>query len=288
MVLVLTLASIAPASAFTIMTWNMEWLSDKGDIREGRRSRADYIQLKNVVSAINPDVVALQEVDSLQVVSNVFSPNLYNLYISDRRNRDGSSDNRKRQSVQYTAFAVKRGLKVIDHADNRAVSLSSYFSETNLRYGSYIEVRKPGFKPLHLLSVHFKSGCFSGRNMKRHSCIKLTQQTDALGKWIQEREKSNEEYLIAGDFNHYLGQPQNPVLTRLNRYTGTGNEPLLLTKDTRAYCKVRRVNRQTKRWETHIYTRLIDHILVSPNWLDNKHYTSAQVSSIPMTSCTSG
>ncbi|WP_434361860.1 endonuclease/exonuclease/phosphatase family protein [Parasalinivibrio latis] len=281
MVIFLMLVSSAPSSAFSIMTWNMEWLSDKGDITEGHRKPEDYVQLQKVVSQIDPDVVALQEVDSLKVLRKVFSPQLYDLYISDRHSREGPGNRQSLRSTQYTGFAVKRGITVIDHADNRALSLSSYFNETNLRYGTYIEIQKDGYKPLHLLSVHLKSGCFDGRNMKRYNCIKLSQQTDALGNWIRERERNNQAYMIAGDFNHYLSKTPNEVITRLNRYTREGLEPLLLTQNTRAYCKVRRINRKSKRWETHIYTRLIDHILVSQNWLGNKRYTSRQISFDP-------
>ncbi len=109
-------------------------------------------------------------------------------------------------------------------------------------------------RPVHLLSVHLKSGCL-GQKKKNYSCSTLKQQTDEVIEWINSREANNEEYLILGDFNHTLAHPRSWLWKNIK--SNTSDTPLLLTEDTKARCTVKQWKRDWPKYTT--FTRLIDH-----------------------------
>lgn len=250
-----------PASAeaeLTIATWNMEWLSDKGDVLQSERSADDYLMMKAVFSVIDADALAFQEVDSLDVLENVIDPSQYDVYLSDRAALLKNS----RRSQQFTGWAVRKGLNVIDRKDYRPLGLPTFFSAGSLRYGAYIELERDGEPPLHLLSVHLKSGCFETPVRRNNSCKKLEHQVEALIVWIQTRLNLGQEFVIAGDFNHYLNDSNEWVWDRITREIGEENL-VKLTDNTQAKCKARKYNYRTKQWEHLVYNKLIDHIVAS-------------------------
>ncbi|MDD1779803.1 endonuclease/exonuclease/phosphatase family protein [Enterovibrio sp. ZSDZ35] len=259
---VVVAASVNVKHAFaslTLATWNMEWLSDKGDIIQGQRKADDYLMMQTVVSVLNADLVAFQEVDSLYALSKVLNPNEYNFFLSDRAKYYTKS----RGSNQFTGWAVRKGIQVIDHADYKPLGLPTFLSRGNLRYGTYIEVVRDNQPSLHLLSIHLKSGCFETPVRRNNSCKKLERQVDALSVWIKTRQELGQEFIIAGDFNHYMNINNEWVWESLVK--GAGKDNLVnLSEFTQAKCKARRFNFRTKRWEQVVYDKLIDHIIASP------------------------
>ncbi|PKF50436.1 endonuclease/exonuclease/phosphatase family protein [Enterovibrio nigricans] len=242
----------------------MEWLSDKGDMIQGQRNAEDYLMMQTVVSVLNADLVAFQEVDSLDTLAKVIDPDEYNFFLSDR----AQFYTKSRKSNQFTGWAVRKSLEVIDHADYEPLGLPTFLSRGHLRYGSYIEVKRKNRPPLHLLSIHLKSGCFETPVRRNNSCKKLERQIDALNVWIKTRQKLGQEFVIAGDFNHYMNSSNEWVWESLIKKAGEG---LLinLSEHTRAKCKARRFNYRTKRWEQVVYDKLIDHVIASPGALSS-------------------
>lgn len=251
----------APISAFalTLSTWNMEWLSDKGDKIQGRRNQDDYFLMQTIVSVLNPDILAFQEVDSLSSLSKVIDKNQYHFFLSER----SKTFKHPQSSQQFTGWAVKKNIEVIDHPDLRALGLSTFTSGGHLRYGAYIEIKPPNSPPLHLLSIHLKSGCFDDVKKRKKSCKKLKRQMDSLSVWITTRLAQNQEFVIAGDFNHYLNEDNEWFFKMLKK--DISNAPLLhLSKNTKAHCEANRYQYRTKKWKPITYKKLIDHIIVSP------------------------
>ncbi|CZF85715.1 endonuclease/exonuclease/phosphatase family protein [Grimontia marina] len=246
-------------ASLSVATWNMEWLSDKDDIIQSKRTPEDYLMMQTVSSVIDADLIAFQEVDSETSLAKVLNPDEYDYYFSDRSKYFKKS----RRSQQFTGWAVKKGIKVIDHQDYQPLSLPTFLSRGDLRYGAYIEVVRENQPSLHLLSIHLKSGCFETPVRRNNSCKKLDKQIEALGIWINARIELGQEFVIAGDFNHYMNEKNEWVWKQLIKEVGEDNL-VKLTHDTDAKCKARKYNYRTKRWEHVVYRKLIDHIVVSP------------------------
>lgn len=236
--------------AITLSTWNMEWLtlSPSEKFRSSDRSQQDFEQLNFYFSQSNSKILAFQEVDSKEAIQKIVG-NDYKIFLSDR------SLNSKLQFTdinQYTGFAVHQSIPVIDPND---FSLLPKKKTSKLRYATYIvaNIGKPS-RPVHLLSVHLKSGCL-GQKKKNYSCSTLKQQTDEVIEWINSREANNEKYLILGDFNHTLAHPRSWLWKNIKN--NTSDTPLLLTEDTKARCTVKQWKRDWPKYTT--FTRLIDH-----------------------------
>lgn len=255
---------INSAYGFSLMTWNMQWLTDKGDIIQGQRNAQDYLQMQKIVTHLNSDLIAFQEVDNLDTLSKVIDKNDYNLFLSDRANKL----KKVKISTQFTGWAVKKKYKIVNHSDFKDLALVSPFSNNQLRYGSYIEIKFADKPSLHLLSIHLKSGCFKSFKKTSRSCKKLTKQIEALINWIKKRIEKKQEFIIAGDFNHYMNEENEWVWKKLQKQIKK-QHLLNLTANTPAKCKVKKFNYRKKRWEHVIYTKLIDHIIISPKTIQN-------------------
>ncbi|RXJ71600.1 hypothetical protein CS022_20570 [Veronia nyctiphanis] len=261
--------SAKATAAIKVTTWNLEWLSDKGDLEQTKRVDTDYSALAQIFSDIEPDVMAFQEVDSEDALRRIVPSDQYAIYFSERRDDQPSIT-----SQQYTGWVVKMGLTVLDHPDDVALSLPSFFRKSGLRYGDYIEIRPMNSKPIHLLSIHLKSGCFHKHSKRTRDCRKLYEQADELNAWISDREKKQQQYMIAGDFNHYLNIEGNRVSQILS--DGHASQPALLTKNVSSQCKVKRYNHRLQRWEKMVYTNLVDHILSSQLLISSKTVKAEQ------------
>ncbi|WP_158075536.1 endonuclease/exonuclease/phosphatase family protein [Salinivibrio costicola] len=251
---------VAPSYALTVATWNFEWLTLKADQRAGIRHEEDYLQLAAILAQISPDVLAFQEVDSPEALARVVPKEKYNYYFSDRYAALKSSSH----SQQLTGIAVRKGWQVDDRKDFREIALPGLFGPPSLRYGAYVVITPPGHAPIHVLSVHLKSGCFHQRQ-GTSSCKKLSQQFRALAEWLADRDDKN--VIIAGDFNRYIGENNDPFWHTFNahRLEIEANPPNIVnvTKNVRARCKARRYNWRTQTWNQVMYSRLVDHVLVS-------------------------
>lgn len=234
--------------AVTLSTWNMEWLTlnPSEKFKPSERNEYDFQSLNNYFIKSSSQILAFQEVDSAEAIQKVVG-NEYKIYLSDR------SSNPKKQFNdinQYTGFAVHNSISVTDPDD---FSLLPNKKTSKLRYAAYI-IATVNEKPLHLLSVHLKSGCF-GQKKNNYACSTLEQQTEEVIDWINERNEKKQDYLILGDFNHTLAHPRSWVWKEIQK--GTPQDPYLLTEDTKGSCTVKQWKRNWPKYTT--FTRLIDH-----------------------------
>ncbi|WP_182009245.1 endonuclease/exonuclease/phosphatase family protein [Vibrio sp. B1FLJ16] len=243
--LVFCSASFAQNS-INLTSWNIEWLSAHGG--KVSRSENDFEKLNYYLSKTQADVLAFQEVESTDAIQKVVG-NEYKIYLSDR----SDTSNRYLQfdsSNQYTGFAVRKGITVVDEPD-----FSITQGNSKLRFASYIVLRPKQGSDIHLLSIHLKAGC-SGAYRNNRDCQIVKQQGQVLSKWIKEREANKQQYAVLGDFNHNLGFQGDWLWETISEQTSAE----LMTKSTKAECKVRSNRNPNK---THQFRSLIDHIIVS-------------------------
>jgi len=234
--------------AVTLSTWNMEWLtlnpSDK--FRSSERHDKDFEQLRAYFVQSNSQILAFQEVDSVEAIQKVVGKE-YKIYLSDRSLHPKKQFN---DINQFTGFAVHHSISVTDPKD---VSLLPKQPNSKLRYATYI-IATVNEQPLHLLSVHLKAGC-TGQKKNNDKCTTLQKQTHEITEWINTRKTNKDDYLILGDFNHTLAHPRSWLWNTIKE--DTQSTPVLLTDNTKGSCTVKQWKRGWPRYTT--FTRLIDH-----------------------------
>jgi endonuclease/exonuclease/phosphatase family metal-dependent hydrolase len=200
----------APPRAFTIASWNLDWLNRRNERGPVKRSDADYERLRRQAQRLGADVVAVQEVDGEEALRRVFAEAEYDYHVTSQR------------EVQRAGFAYRKGLTVDLHPDLDALNVGG------VRTGADLTVHLNG-QSLRLLSVHLKSDCFSAplRSAKA-ACVKLAAQLPVLERWVNDRASAGEPCLVLGDFNRRLkagdefyaelddGSPPNADLTLLS------------------------------------------------------------------------
>ena len=185
----------AVADELKIATWNIYWL---GDNKHNKRTEKDYEKLQLTAQELDADIVALQEVGSVEDARKVFG-NDYSYHFSTR------------DAEQRVGFAVRNSANLQASAtEYRALDVG------RVRYGMDLSVARDG-KTLRLLAVHLKSGCFqqdlspqavaqmpassSREQYRKRSCRKLANQVAPLEAWVDERAAGNQPFVILGDFN---------------------------------------------------------------------------------------
>jgi len=204
--------TINPAAdlRLTLATWNLEWmmlpstfdtLADECD-RSGRRqpgsvraipcdivpdkrwSIEDLARIRQFVSRLPLDVVALQETDGPGVAAQLFPDHEFCFT--------------KRRHVQNVGFAIRRGIPHRCNADYHELGLA----DSRVRWGADITLYPGTQREIRLLSVHLKSGC--GRdplNKPEPDCRILQEQVPVLERWIDKRAERRESFAVLGDFN---------------------------------------------------------------------------------------
>jgi endonuclease/exonuclease/phosphatase family metal-dependent hydrolase len=233
-----------------LSTWNLEWLTS-GQVTRVARNQQDIRVLAQEFKRLQPDVLFFQEVNDKHAITQIVG-HQYQVIFSDR------AENAQKQHQfatinQYTGLALKKGLKYDDPQD---IQLTPY---SKLRYATYI-VLKQSNQPIHLLSVHLKSGCFGRLKRGKKSCQQLQQQAHVLNQWLLQRERRHEAYIIAGDFNHHLADPQDWFWQQMTRQLKA--PPRLATRETQSKCHVRSAKNSAHIYQ---YRKLIDHIVISPS-----------------------
>lgn len=207
LLLCLTFCLLTPGAAraweLKVATWNLNWLTTRAaglpsDVTI--RAPEDFQRLATYAARLDADIVALQEVDTVETAQRLFPRDAWSVHLSHDHVR------------QRTGFAVRRGIAHDINPDVTAIALEP---EAHLRAGVDIVVHVPS-GPLRLLAVHLKTGCqyaVAGRD-PRGSCAALLTQFDAVAAWIAARGAEGVPFLVLGDFNRML-EPADPFTARL-------------------------------------------------------------------------
>ncbi|GGY59492.1 hypothetical protein GCM10007387_47460 [Pseudoduganella albidiflava] len=219
-------AALPAAERIALATWNMEWLMTtatydalKATCTAGsppsharaipcnkdrpplpRRVAADFDALAEVARRIPADVVALQEVDGPEAAATVF--------------RDGwqLACFTSRAHPQKVGFAVRAGIPFACNEEVKALDIDGA-----TRSGADITLHPGTPRAVRLLSIHLKSGCFTGSLADAAPgapCGALRKQIPVLERWIDARAAENARFAVLGDFNRRLeldaGLPAGP------------------------------------------------------------------------------
>jgi endonuclease/exonuclease/phosphatase family metal-dependent hydrolase len=249
------------ARQLTIATWNVEHLAYPINTGCKPRTNEELEQLRMYAQTLNADVVALQEVASLEAVALLFPLEQWQIIMSTRPDNEpylckGSG---RLSTQQKVAFAVNKRVNV-----NKVMSIKALGLEKGgLRYGLEIEVESD-FGLMSLLNVHLKSGCFVDNLLisDRKACQILSLQAPIIDNWIADKEVQGKPYIVLGDFNHKLSASYNK-LTQIVVTNNKGEKrDIINTSADMNSCHAR-------------YTALIDHIFVgNVNWSISKYNTS--------------
>jgi len=198
-----------------IATWNTEHLAFP--LSDGCRARTEEEsrQLKAYAKSLNADIVALQEVGSVEAVETIFPKNNWKIVMSarpDSKTYDCRGSDAK-STQQKVAFAVRKNIKVLNTQSFDALALN----RNGLRYGLELTVES-SLGAMTLLNVHMKSGCFVDNYTRSDasSCQTFAKQAPILDKWVEQQEKSGMPYMVLGDFNHRLSAPYNHLTRQLS------------------------------------------------------------------------
>lgn len=212
--LLLTLSFSIQAELVKIATWNIENLDGYN------RSTEDYERLFCYATRLNADIIALQEVSGEKVAKLVFDAEEYNFYFSSR------------DHAHKTGFAVRKDIKVVQHADYQELGLGNDF----LRYGTDISVFIQN-QEIRLLSIHLKSFCFDNDlDSYKKDCKQLKQQSIVLETWIDARANDNIPFIVLGDFNRRFDKPSDTFWPDINDFNPKNAELTRPTENKISQC----------------------------------------------------
>ena len=211
-----------------VATWNVEHLAYPANLGCKPRTSKDLVALKDYVTELDADIVALQEVASEQAAGLIFPKEEWQIVMSARADSESYTcrESGRTSTQQKVAFAVRKGIEIVKTESFDALGLDA----PGLRYGLVIDVNTDK-GPMRLMSVHLKSGCFVDDYTKADSdaCHKLSQQVPLLKRWIAEQQSANTPFVILGDFNHRLSAPYNRMTRELGLIQATPSQVNLAT-----------------------------------------------------------
>lgn len=216
------LAALAPMPApaadgvgLTLATWNIEHLAAADGAGCRPRSAADYQRLRDVAARLDADIIAVQEVQNTDALARVFDPAVYDLVVSPRR-EEGRSRCRgmdgQRRLAQRTGFAIHRQALREAGLEHRVLPGFRALGDQGRRWGTRIQLERGNRPLLELMSVHLKAGCAWGGlegRVRRGQCQILRRQRGILEAWIDARAGADTSFVLLGDFNRQLDQPND-------------------------------------------------------------------------------
>ncbi len=195
--------SAAQAEPLKVSTWNLDWLTTRtraeahlpSDVHPRRPE--DFTRLSAYAAKLGADIVAFQEVDGPQAAAMVFDPARYTILTTDQ------------PVTQRVGIAVRRAIPVTRNPDVTALDVEPT-ARFPLRDGLDVTLTLPGNHPLRVLVVHLKTGCQTDdlATSTRPQCGLLAQQIPPLAAWAAARRQEGIAFLLMGDFNRVLDDPE--------------------------------------------------------------------------------
>lgn len=234
-----------------LATWNLENLhAQDGQATYGpprpsvTRRTLDYRRIRCYVRLIDPDVIAVQEIDGANALGRVVDRDVYNLHVSDRARAPNMNGR------QNTGFAYKKGLDVTELPDFDALDVS----HGGLRYGTRMSVSY-GQARLQLMSVHLKSGCFANTSTGP-DCVRLGRQIPVLEEWIDRQSIGPDPFIVLGDFNRRLNEPGDTIWADLDDHQPASADLAAATEGRPVDCRDNR------------FATFVDHIVFGARSID--------------------
>ncbi len=202
MLALLLLCSPASADTLKFTTWNLNWLTTRthaeADLPRDVHTRApdDFARLAAYAHKLNADVIAFQEVDGPQAAARIFDPAEYTILTIAEA------------VTQRVGIAVRHAISVTRNPDLTALDVEPD-AVHKLRDGLDVTLGLPGGKRLRVLVVHLKTGCQTDAvaSSPRRQCALFAQQIPVLAAWTAARQREGAAFLVMGDFNRVLDDP---------------------------------------------------------------------------------
>ena len=229
---------VAPVpGTLRVATWNLEFLAAHNDSGCHPRGDRDYAELRQIADSLDADVIAFEEVESLAAAARVFDPARYDLVIEQRAGEPGGACGQEHPDKMFirqaVGFAVRKGIAFDRAADLTALAVGN----PNLRSGVDITVRPAGGRPLRLLAIHLKSGCFQGE--AGPPCPVLLQQVPVLKAWVDAAALGDTRFAVLGDWNRRLALPGDRVWAAIDDHSSANADLTLGDAGTTPHCDPR-------------------------------------------------
>ncbi|WP_448662530.1 endonuclease/exonuclease/phosphatase family protein [Sphingomonas sp. CJ20] len=230
-----------------VASWNLEFLAEKDGAGCQPRSAADYQAMRSIADGLDADVIAFQEAENLQAAARIFDPGKYALVMEERPGQPSGTCGGKQSDQafirQAVGFAIRKNLAFDRSPDLTDLQLGN----PNLRSGVDITVRPTNGRPLRLLAIHLKSGCFAGA--QGPACSTLLQQIPRLEAWIDSAASGPTRFAVLGDWNRRLAAPGDPVWAEIDDQTPPNADLTLADQGIQPRCDPR-------------YRDFIDHVVL--------------------------
>jgi len=237
----------AHAAPLKLASWNLEFLAEKDGVGCAPRTPEEYAAMRRIVDALDADVIAFQEAENAKAAARIFDPRRFTIVMETRPGNPSGTcggDHPEQQVIrQAVGFAIRKNIAFDRHADVTSLMLGN----PQLRSGVDITLRPSGRAPIRLLSVHLKSGCFSGAEAK--ACPVLLQQIPALESWIDAAANGPDRFAVLGDWNRRLALPGDAVWKEIDDGEPANADLRLADEGTPPRCDPR-------------YDSFIDHIVL--------------------------
>ena len=157
------------------------------------RTPDDYASLRRYAAELNPDIMALQEVDGPDAAAQVFPG--YDYCFSSRAH------------TQKNGFAIRHGLPHRCEPEYEPLSL-----DNAVRRGVVVTFFPGTVNEFRLMSVHLKSGCPGGPlTAPGRNCELLSKQVAPLEAWIEGEARAGHRFGLLGDFNRRFSIEKGPA-----------------------------------------------------------------------------
>lgn len=234
-----------PSGRLRIATWNLDNLHAKDGEptykkrrpSSVRRNPIDYMRIRCYVRLLDPDILAVQEVDGEEALQRVVDTDVYDIHVSKR------PQSPLLNGKQNTGFAYKKGLDVEKQPDFTDLDVS----RGHLRYGTRIDLTHNG-KMFLLMSVHLKSFCFDN-SKSGNDCDKLFSQVSKLESWIDTAAAGPTPFIVLGDFNRRFNLRGDRVWAELDDSDPPNADLTSVTEGKQTTCRDNK------------YPQFIDHIV---------------------------
>lgn len=198
-----------------IAAWNIEHLAAEPGQGCEPRTPEGYELVSEIISQVDADIWLLQEIENEQALQRVFGESGWVFHVEERPDTGPGPecwgrDDGARLRMQRTAIAIREG---IEHTRGDDLTALDVGGRGFLRHGVNISVQHQG-EPVDIMSVHLKSGCFSGDDSD--DCPRLFAQVPVLEEWIDQQSASGRAVIVGGDFNRRLAVAGDSVWSDLN------------------------------------------------------------------------
>lgn len=157
------------------------------------RTPGDYASLRRYAAELNPDIMALQEVDGPDAAAQVFPG--YDYCFSSRAH------------TQKNGFAIRHGLPHRCEPEYETLSIGNA-----VRRGVVVTFFPGTVNEFRLMSVHLKSGCPDGPlTAPGRACDLLSKQVAPLEAWIEGEARAGHRFGLLGDFNRRFSIEKGPA-----------------------------------------------------------------------------